>query len=496
MQPGILMGSNEDIPAYRWWDRSLGKMVMSGDPRDTKTIEARLTSGQGLLSNGGASRGNMYSGDAAESLFTFSTLLDRERGRGPGFYLYLFSPFILFRLLTRYVIEVVKELFQQGQQKRRKDQYIVSSRNFPYAFFRGLMGPILQDLTTYSVLTDIMRGVPAIYALYPGYDDVAHFAGMQTPDALEMLTETDHYFARIERALAYAPRPYHLIVLSDHGQSRGPTFDAAYGMSLEDLVKGLVKGDEKVFAAADTNEAWDNVNALLSESVNANTRTAGVLRRMLQSKMRDGVVAVGPERDAKEATAEEEQVKAAEVVVFASGCTGLINFKSAQTRMTYEQIQDAYPDLVLGLTMHPGIGFVLVKSESNGTMVLSKAGVNYIDVGSVEGHDPLAAYSPNAAELLRRESSFPACPDIIVNTLYDPETQELCGFENQASHHGGLGGPQNFAFILYPASLSYDGAPVVGATSVYKLLHRWRKDVQGAPELQLETVSADQQAET
>jgi hypothetical protein len=67
----------------------------------------------------------------------------------------------------------------------------------------------------------------------------------------------------------------------------------------------------------------------------------------------------------------------------------------------------------------------------------------------------------------------------VVNTIYDPVTQELAGFENQVSHHGGLGGPQNHPFILHPVQMTYDGTPVIGAESVHHLLRSWREQVQG-----------------
>ena len=484
MQTGILMGNNDNVPAYRWWDRQAGKMIMSGNPKDAVNLEAQLSTGKGLLSDGGASRGNMFSGDATESLFTMSAILNNKRGRGPGFYAYLFNPFIVARLITRFIIEIIKEWFEAWQQKRRHkrgspdDKYIVGARNPAYALLRAFMGPLLQDLTTYTVIGDALRGVPAVYALYAGYDDLGHFAGMSSEECFESLHETDRYFARIERALPDAPRPYHIIVLSDHGQSTGPTFKSAHGVTLEELVKGLVKG--QVFAGLDTNEAWDNLNAVLTESTQDNTRTAGVIKRALKSKEdADGTIALGPERDAKEAAPEEKEIEKANVVVFGSGSTGLIYFTESKQRMTYEQIQDTHPDLILGLINHPGVGFVIVKSETNGTMVMSKGGINFVDVGTVEGNnDPLAPFGPNAVMHVKRESSFTDCPDIIVNTKFDPQTQELAGFENQVSHHGGLGGPQNRPFVLYPATLPYDGTPIVHATGVYRLLRGWRAQAQ------------------
>ncbi|MEJ2600421.1 MAG: phage holin family protein [Anaerolineales bacterium] len=472
MQTGILLGKNDDVPAYRWWDRSAQKIVMSGDPRDAVAVETSLSTGRGLLAVGGASRGNMFSGDATESLFTMSTVLDRKRSTGPGFYFYLFSPYVVIRLISRFVIEVLREWLEAWQQKRRKDKYIVKARNLPYAFFRGFMGPVMQDLATYTVISDVLRGVPAIYALYAGYDDLSHFAGMNSPEAFKVLHETDRYFARIERALKDAPRPYHVVVLSDHGQTLGPTFESAYEVSLETLVDALIAGKGDVYLAQGTDETWDKLHALLTESIHDDTRTARVLRRMFRSRTKDDVVQVAPISE------NQEVAKAKKAVVMASGCVGLIYFTGSKERMTQEQIQEAYPDLILGLVKHPGIGFVMVQSKEHGPMVLGKNGIYFLSDDKVEGEDPLKPFGPNAARHLKRENGFLNCPDILVNTAYDLQTQEMPGFEDQVSHHGGIGGPQCHPFLLHPASLPVGDEPIVTATALHNVMRGWRDQVQ------------------
>jgi len=476
MQTGILLGNNTDVPAYRWWDRTQNRMVMSGMPKDAQAIEARLSRGNGLCSDGGASRGNMFSGDATESMLTFSTIRNRDRGRGPGFYFYLFNPYVIARLITRFIVEVIKEWWQASQQRRRKDKYRIKARGLAYGFLRGFMSPVLQDLVTYTVISDILRGLPAVYALYAGYDDLAHFAGMTAPEAFEALHEVDRYFARLENAVKIAPRPYHIVILADHGQSLGPTFEAAHGKTLEQLVKELIKSDQEIFYSDAHNDSWDNLNAVLSESTNANTRTAGLIRKMLASRAHDDTIEVAPKGTTSDKV--DAEAEKAKVVVMGSGSTGLIYFTDSPQRMTFEQIQTTHPDLVLGLKDHPGIGFLLVRSETQGDIVVGKAGVHYLRDDKVEGIDPLADFGPNAAMHLRRESSFSNCPDIVVNTRYDPATQELAGFENQVSHHGGLGGPQNHPFLLRPVILPYDGSPIIGAESVHHLLRGWREQAQ------------------
>jgi len=211
--------------------------------------------------------------------------------------------------------------------------------------------------------------------------------------------------------------------------------------------------------------------------VNANTRTSSVVRTAMRSRTQeDGTVKVGPDK-----AGEQQKAQDSSIVVLGSGCTGLIYFRDAQKRLTYEEIQERYPDLILGLSKHPGIGWVLVRSSENGDMIIGHKGIHFLDKDQVEGEDPMAVYGPNAVRALKRETSFEHCPDLLVNTLYDPITEELAGFEDQASHHGGLGGPQNHPFILHPVSLTAPAEPILGAEKVHDLLRAWRDATLSVP---------------
>src|SRR4051812_32952401 len=71
-QAGILLGSNHDIPAFRWVEKESGRLISCSSPADCAEIERRHSSGNGLLVGGGASRGNLLSGEAEESILTVS----------------------------------------------------------------------------------------------------------------------------------------------------------------------------------------------------------------------------------------------------------------------------------------------------------------------------------------------------------------------------------------------------------------------------------------
>ena len=48
-QAGILLGSNDDIPAFRWVEKETGKVMTCSSPADCAEIERRLATGNGLL---------------------------------------------------------------------------------------------------------------------------------------------------------------------------------------------------------------------------------------------------------------------------------------------------------------------------------------------------------------------------------------------------------------------------------------------------------------
>ena len=65
----------------------------------------------------------------------------------------------------------------------------------------------MRDLIVFGVLTDMMRGRPAVYATFSSYDEVAHHSGLERADTMEALRKLDQQFGRIARARRYAPRP-------------------------------------------------------------------------------------------------------------------------------------------------------------------------------------------------------------------------------------------------------------------------------------------------
>jgi hypothetical protein len=108
-----------------------------------------------------------------------------------------------------------------------------------------------------------------------------------------------------------------------------------------------------------------------------------------------------------------------------------------------------------------------------GAIVIGARGVRHLDDDRIEGEDPLALFGERAADHMRRLDAFSNVGDLLINSVFDPELEEVAAFEELVGSHGGMGGPQTRPFLLHPADLGLDGEPLVGAPAVHRQLQRW-----------------------
>jgi hypothetical protein len=289
-----------------------------------------------------------------------------------------------------------------------------------------------------------------------------------------VLKQHDAQLARLESAVEQAPRPYHLVVLSDHGQTQGRPFRQRYGVDLPDLVKGALAHGE-VFAPEAADEGLTSLGGALTDARDEDTAGARVLARATRDQLVDGEVVLGPNREAIEA-AESGPAAEHDAIVLASGGLGLVSLPERDHRMKREEIDSLHPELLKTLTGHPGIGFVMVDSEADGPIVIGGAGSRRLRDDAVTRTDPLEHFDPTAADHLRRTHGFAHCPDILVNCTFDPETQECAPFEEFMGSHGGLGGWQTHPFALVPTDWSEPAGPIVGVRAMHDALRGWLRE--------------------
>ncbi len=488
-QAGILHGAAGRIPAFRWYEKDPGRLVVTNRPRDAGELEERISDGRGLLRDGGVSISNIFSGDAPVSLLTVSRASLPRRVRGYA----SFATYGLARGVVLGLGEILKELHQARVQRRRDVQPRVP-RGGAYLFLRPATNVLLRDLNVSLIAEQMALGAPVVYCDFVDYDEVAHHAGPARPESLHALDGLDRMLGTVHRLSAEAARRYHIVVLSDHGQSQGATFRQRYGEPVERVVQRLYRraaaagqaarcardvsaaaaaGDPACDIAGATGvvEPWGPVNALLTDMTLGTGATAAATRAVVRGRTDGAEVTLGPAHD----ESREASREATDLVVAASGNLAMVYLNRHPGRLGREQIETHYPGLIGALATHPGIGVVVV-DDVHGPVAVGGSGWHRLSDGTVGGQDPLVAYGPRAAEDLLRHQGMEHVGDLVLISLADPETEEVAAFEELVGSHGGLGGWQTDGVLLHPAGWQRD-QELVGPEAVHRQLLRWLRQL-------------------
>ena len=540
-QAGILHGNNNNIPAFRWVEKKKNNRIISSNGRDnSELIEKRISNGKGLLSNNGASRSNLFSGDAKDYILTFSKLSESSSLKSNSWY-YLYSkPYVIARILILFIFDMIMEFFSRIRHLFKNIQPRIKWRGLPYYVARAGANVVMREATTFTLIGDILAGqYNVIYATYMGYDEIAHHSGVEDYDAFYALRQIDKQFKRLENTIEKSARTYKIIVLSDHGQSKGFTFKDKFGLSLNDLVKDLLPENISIHAILHSNDdhfrekyslkpyveenieridkrigdridntkeridnkldntieridnTIDNTIERIDNSfdfeiknprdrfneIRNNSSTLEYLdklkkdRSFLNNDMpfsnKMNKIAKDLNLNVKLSNKTTVSKETAQTIVLASGNLGLIYFTDWSNRMTYEQIEDAFPGLINGLSHHEGIGFVMVKSDIYDTMIFSKDDVLFLEDKEYYGNHFLDKFGKNIIKKLKRTDKFGHVPDILVNSEYNIVEDEVYAFEELIGSHGGAGGNQQYPFILYPSNWNLE-SEIFGAENVYK----------------------------
>jgi Type I phosphodiesterase / nucleotide pyrophosphatase len=281
------------------------------------------------------------------------------------------------------------------------------------------------------------KGTKSIYVDYVDYDEIAHHAGMFRPESLAALDGLDRVLGTLERLAAHASRRYHIVVLSDHGQSQGQTFRDRFGSDLGELCTRLM--DEKVASLDAPVEDWGRVGSL-AEDLTGTGLTGRAASRAAATSGRHVDAGAGAGTTA-------------DVSVLGSGNLGLL-YVHSDARLTLEDLQQRWPNLVAGLCAHNGIGFIAALDSAGVPWALGANGRVRLDTGEVTGQSPLQKYGEHAVRVLRPAVMMPEAPDLYLNSSLDDVTLDVAAFEPLVGAHGGLGGWQDRAVLLAPRALA------------------------------------------
>jgi uncharacterized membrane protein YvlD (DUF360 family) len=451
-QSGIMFGDNFDIPAFRWYDKDQGRLMVSSG--DAPAINARYAKGNGLM-RGGSSINNMMNGDAAKSLLTLADFRtedhEENQRRAEDIYLLMLNPYFFLRTLVLFFGDALLELWQGFRQRLRDEKPRLNRLHRGYPFLRAATTVVMRDVAAYLTSLDIIRGTPSLYVTWPGYDEVAHHSGPWSNDAFGVLKRYDRVIAHIRDVIAHkAPRPYDLILLSDHGQSFGATFKQRYGYDLKEFIEEQLPHGTQVAQSLGGDDGTISVVAMAAELENVQEQGVGgkggravvgrAQRLLQQGAQRRAPAEIDPE---------------AAVTVCGSGNLAQVYFDLFPRKIALSELNAAYPGLVDALVEHEGVGFVVAYGDDGTPMVFGKKGARDLHDGEITGEDPLAPYGDVELRTrqVRRIADFPHAGDLVVNsTLYSDGT--VAAMEELIGNHGGLGGEQTDAFLLHPGDMA------------------------------------------
>jgi len=478
-QAGVLHGDYSDLPAFYWYQKENRRLMASGRPGDLHDVETRISNGKGLLAGHGWSVMALFSGDAERSIMTTTTLVN-DAGKiaaEPGdFSAYMIDPYNLYRGIAGFVGEALLECWQALRQKMLNVQPR-TRRAGKFCFQRAGSIVIARDATTWGVVLGMYQAQPVIFCNYLGYDEVGHYAGPETGDAMQSLPGIDRQIRQIQQAAKEAPRPYQIVVFSDHGMTTGHLFKTVYGKPLDELVRQLINADSAVLLSGAKDEGLGHISGFLNELAQSQNMAGRGARRFLGEGGSDRPV----DLTAYEKNAAEAQN--AEVVVTSSGNLAHVYFAQVPERLSLEQVMTAYPGLIEALVGHDGVEFIITVSETRGPVVMARGAIRELESeDGLTGDDPLAPFGPHIAMFLSRLAHFPHSGDVMVMGKYNPSTGQVITMDELVGAHGGVGGMQTQPFVLYPAEWTDHPAPIVGADGVHRFLRQY---ALGEPECEV-----------
>jgi hypothetical protein len=478
-QAGIFYGTNEGIPAFRFYDKAERRVITCNTPSGVQYIHDRIHA-EGALA-GGSSYVNLLDGDASTVAFTVATrdklsVFERLGGWRMAI-LIAIHPIRMLRMGVQAGLEYLREEYERGVGELRGKR-THSEGLFP--FIRILSNVVVRELQTMAILLDVYLGVPVIYSTFMQYDELAHHFGPSSFQALRDLRRTDARIREIRRMIdSLGGREYDLVILSDHGMTPSSSYRVRFNESLGRTVERILEGDASrtgerpLRSAASFAEAseYADMSAQIVEAMAQATPSSQPRSRRMIRNFRDWIRRKYGLRELilpEKYRIEEDH----EVVVTYSSCLAHLYFADDQTPLDLKQIvsDGRRANLYIELLNHPGVGLLCTRNgpsvhleSKTGRAIIAEGGLEVLD-----GSNPLEPYgvTANVIRAVEHLVSQSNAGDITIFGAYDG--YEIVSFDDQIGAHGSAGGQQVHPFIIGPMHLELERAKLDDARDVHE----------------------------
>jgi len=453
-QAALMYGVRPDIPGFHFYDKREGAERYLPRPGVADLLEARLAAGRRGILEGGACYGCIFTGGAAESLWTFTHLLRPTRA-GRALLRAPLSGVVLAWVIAKCVVLTVVEL-TRALLRLVADPLYLGRRRVKWLLFKIGLSIWTRQFFTLAVSAALYRGTPAVYVNYFEYDVFAHAFGPAHALALRALRRVDRSIAQLARIVRRLPEcGYDLYVLSDHGQTPTRPFDGVSGgLSIEGTVLGAL--------AEARGQAMEAPPGL----VQPRRRTGrlrglgrvgvpGFFQRFLTYLERDfpALLMNG-----------DEPARFEGVRVVVAGPNAFVYFTHSPAPLDAERIEQRYPGAAAALSRHPGIGFILARS-STGPVCWYRGRQVALAPGSLD--TPFDNRPDREVVLtgLRELMAMPSAGDLVLYGIGAPGGD--VSFLPEVGAHAGPSEAELHTFLLYPPDVELPGAPLTHPIQLY-----------------------------
>jgi hypothetical protein len=457
-QLAAMYGVRPDIPGFHYHDKRRKSDVYFPRGGDAAHVEQTQAAGRRGIVEGGGTYGCIFTGGAASNLLTFA-MIKRPSGAGliRAASMVVVIAWVFVKGMVTSTVEVVRTLLRMIA-----DPVSASTAGWKWLAIKLGISVWLRELFTLAVAHDIYAGVPTIYVNYLDYDIAAHAWGPRHRRALHSLRKVDASIQRLWRVLRRVPEHrYDLYVLSDHGQAATlPYLRLSAGRPIEQSLFDdfFVSDGER---AASPPERHRGVLAGGLEVLRA-SRAPGFFQRFVNYLERDFPWVLGGTRSAREHDG---------IRVIAAGPNAFVYFLDTADPLTVERIDERFPALAARISAAPGIGIVLVRSDSGPLCFWrgERYGLDALGAGPFAKRPDLE----RVVEGIRDLMAMPSAGDLVIYGIDAP--QGNVSFVAEVGAHAGPSMDELHTFLIHPSRVKVP-TPITHPVQLYPHFAQYQTD--------------------